>query len=384
MNRADDPVVGNAQVKFFTPASQMKKFGSYGIYLGVLLLLLLGAAATYAQGNVGGSAFRGEWEAECLIDDLPSADERWGAPVDPHLTLSCRPSPVGAPDTEVRSQIDPTTEITGDQKGGKYADENAPLTNLEISTTDGSCLQAGEAGTRPRCAFPTSDPGLVRPKYFTASEGDENDADGANSMPREKFNWGPAIVQSLTIQGFQHAYALTFQEKTRRALRGPFFRDYIDSVKGLSGWDDGNRFFTNYIAHPAQGAMTGFIFIQNHDRVKKQKFGESKQYWMDRLTAFAWSTAWSTNWELGPISQSSIGNLGMHGAMGYVDLVITPTVGTGWLVAEEAVDRFFIRHIENQNFLLKISARMFLNPMRSVANLLRFRQPWYRDRPFGR
>jgi hypothetical protein len=199
----------------------------------------------------------------------------------------------------------------------------------------------------------------------------------------EKFHWKPAILQSVLIQGFQLSYALVVQEKTRRALKGPFFDDYWKSIKGVRGWSDGNKFFTNYIAHPMQGGMTGFIFVQNHDRAKKQKFGESKQYWKDRFKAFVWSAAWSTNWELGPISQSSVGNVGLYKKQGYVDLVITPTVGTGWLVTEEALDRYVIRHLETRGPKVKKLVRTFLNPMRAVANLLRFKEPWYRDRPYG-
>jgi hypothetical protein len=223
---------------------------------------------------------------------------------------------------------------------------------------------------------------LPRQSRFLKEE--EGDADGAvDNGHSEKFHWKPAILQSLLIQGFQHAYALTIQEKTRRALKGPFFKDYWESVKGVRGWTDGNKFFTNYVAHPMQGGMTGFIFVQNHDRAKRQKFGESKQYWKDRFKAFVWSAAWSTNWELGPISQSSIGNVGLYGHQGYVDLVVTPTVGTGWLLTEEALDRYIIRHLETKSFAVKIFARTLLNPMRAVANALRFKEPWYRDRPYG-
>ncbi len=345
--------------------SQIHKVRSHGIYLCVLLHLLLGASGVYAQEDVGGSAFRDEIGTEDLIDDLGSADGALGSPGDPDSTIEVRPR----------------VEMAVDQELGKDSTDNPPITDLKKFST---CRPADKAVTQAICSFANPDRAFVPLPHFKASSGDDSDGDDANSVPSEKFHWGPAVFQSLTIQAFQHAYALTFQEKTRRALRGPFFRDYVDSVKGLSGWDDGNRFFTNYVAHPAQGAMTGFIFIQNHDRIKKQKFGESKQYWMDRLTAFAWSTAWSTNWELGPISQSSIGNLGMKGAMGYVDLVITPTVGTGWLIGEEAIDRYLIRDLERRNFMMKVLARTFLNPMRTVANLLRFREPWYRDRPFGR
>lgn len=214
------------------------------------------------------------------------------------------------------------------------------------------------------------------------STSDPDDPD-ASPAPSRTFHWERAIGQTMVMQLFQHAFALTTQEKTRRALKGPFFSDYINSVKGLHGWDDGNRFFTNYVAHPMQGATTGFIYIQNHERAKRQKFAESKKYWVDRLKTFAWSAAWSTNWELGPLSQASVGNLGLNnGKMAYVDLVLTPTVGTAWTITEEAVDRFIIRHQEGRGRTVKILMRTFLNPMRSMANILRLKHPWYRDRQY--
>ena len=72
--------------------------------------------------------------------------------------------------------------------------------------------------------------------------------------------------------------------------------------------------------------------------------------------------------------------------MGYVDLVITPTVGTALLVTEDAIDRFLIRRIERatDNLYIRALARMFLNPTRTLANLFRFKEPWYRDRPRDR
>ena len=215
-------------------------------------------------------------------------------------------------------------------------------------------------------------------REFDREENDDPD-DPASAPPLDRFHWKPAFEQSLIAQGFQHGYALVFQEKTQRALKGPFFKDYWESVKGVRGWDDGNRFFTNYIAHPMQGSMTGFIYLQNHDRLKRQMFNESAQYWKDRVRALVWSTAWSTNWEIGPISQASIGNVGYYGHGGYVDLVVTPTVGTAWMITEEALDRYIIRHAEG-NLAVRILLRTVLNPTRSVANVLRFKKPWYRDR----
>jgi hypothetical protein len=218
-----------------------------------------------------------------------------------------------------------------------------------------------------------------RTEARSEADGKDTDDDPPSPAMPQKFHWKPAIYQSLLAQGFQHSYALVFQEKTQRALKGPFFRDYWESIKGTRGWSDGNRFFTNYIAHPMQGSMTGFIYLQNHDRVKRQMFNESAQYWKDRASALLWSAAWSTNWELGPISQASLGNVGYYGHGGYVDLVITPTVGTAWMITEEALDRYIIRHAE-KNLAARIVLRTVLNPTRSVANVLRFKKPWYRDR----
>jgi len=92
---------------------------------------------------------------------------------------------------------------------------------------------------------------------------------------KEKFHWKPALIESGVFLGLQHGFRLT-QEKTRRELGGPFFRDWKQSVKNLRGWEDGDNFFTNYIAHPGQGGITGRIFINNSDMAKKQEFGKSK------------------------------------------------------------------------------------------------------------
>jgi len=197
----------------------------------------------------------------------------------------------------------------------------------------------------------------------------------------QSFNWSTAIKQSLLFLGVQHGYALT-QPKTRRDLKGPFFKDYIRSVKSLHGWEDGGRFFTNYIAHPMQGALFGFIQIQNDPKGMNLSFDNSNAYWRSRLKALAWSAAWSTQFEIGPVSQASIGNVGVHGKHTYVDLVVTPIGGFGWIVLEDFVDKNIIQMIERRssgNFYIKIVSRTFLNPSRSTANLLRFKKPWHRD-----
>lgn len=194
------------------------------------------------------------------------------------------------------------------------------------------------------------------------------------------IDWKSAFNQSFLFLGIQHGYAVT-QSKTRRALKGKFFKDYVDSVKSLHGWEDGGRFFTNYIAHPMQGSFTGFILVQNDRKGRQTEFGKSKEYWNSRLKALAWSAAWSTQFEIGPISQASIGNVGLSGKQTYVDIVITPTVGFGMMISEDALDKYLIKRIERNidNYYVKIFSRMLFNPTRTMANLVRFKLPWYRD-----
>ena len=203
---------------------------------------------------------------------------------------------------------------------------------------------------------------------------------------KEKFHWKPALKQSMIFLTFQHAFRMT-ETKTREELGGPFFRDWGRSVKGLQGWRDSDNFATNYIAHPLQGGLTGRIFVNNSDNAKKQKFGKSKEYWMSRLRAFAWTTAWSIQFELGPISEASIGNVGIrkkngYSTMAYVDLVMTPFGGTALLVGEDAIDKYVLKNWLERKSSSKMRIRIlrsFLTPTISVANLLRGQVPWKRD-----
>jgi len=221
----------------------------------------------------------------------------------------------------------------------------------------------------------------AEPEFGPAPEAPKEEAE-RDEIRRRGFQWRPATEQALLFLAVQHGYAFT-QPKTRRDLRGPFFRDYFRSVGSLSKWSDGGRFFTNYVAHPMQGSLLGFVYVQNDRRAARARFGRDAAYWRGRLKAVAWSAAWSTQFEIGPVSQASIGNVGLHGKQTWIDLVVTPAGGAVWLVAEDALDRFVVRRIESRtdNLFIKIAARMLLNPTRSSANLLRFRKPWYRERP---
>lgn len=273
---------------------------------------------------------------------------------------------------------------------------NALAVCVVLATTLGVVCKAQEAATsedgrasarphvkemRPEHEGAAPPPASVKREKKEGEEAaDAQESVGDVRAGRDGFRWSSAVRQSLLFLSVQHAYALT-QPKTRRDLHGPFFKDYAASVRSLHGWDDGGRFFTNYVAHPLQGSLMGFVQIQNDPKGARQRFGASGGYWRSRMKALGWSALWSTQFEIGPLSQASIGNVGAHGKQTWGDVVVTPTVGLGLLVTEDVLDRYVVARAERAGAGrgLVVAARMLLNPSRSVANLLRFKKPWYRD-----
>src|SRR5580704_16116219 len=144
------------------------------------------------------------------------------------------------------------------------------------------------------------------------------------------FGWKSALLQSLEFLVIEHGMRIAAEPDTRSNLGGPFWRDYARSIGGTSGWGDRDPWAVNYVGHPFQGAVSGFIQIQNDPEYKASEFGASSRYWRSRVRSLAWSAAYSTQFELGPLSEASIGNVGLkRGTAGFVDLVVTPTGGFG-------------------------------------------------------
>ena len=61
---------------------------------------------------------------------------------------------------------------------------------------------------------------------------------------------------------------------------------------------------------------------------------------------------------------------------GYVDYVITPTVGTGWLIGEDAIDRYLLKGWIEKKAAGRLSPkvkilRSVLTPTTAVGNMLR-------------
>jgi hypothetical protein len=198
---------------------------------------------------------------------------------------------------------------------------------------------------------------------------------------QDGFQWQPALRASAIFTAVMHGWRFSTEHGTRDSLHGPFFHDWMRSIGELRGWDDGDGFITSYVGHPIQGSVYCFIARQNDPRYRAVQFGDGRAYWISQLHALAFSTIMSTQWTLGPVSEASLGNTNLYASPGFVDLAGTPTLGTGWAIGEDIIDRYAIRWLETKtsNPFALIFARGFLNPTRSFANAMSLRLPWNRD-----
>jgi len=231
----------------------------------------------------------------------------------------------------------------------------------------------------------------------------------------EKIQWKPMILQSLEFTVFQHAWRAAWDPGLRYLVaHKPFWHDYGVSLTDyhMNHWSDGDDFVVNDVGHPMEGAVFGRLFLQNDPKSFVQ-IGKPN-YWKTRLQSLAWMTLWSTQFEVGPLSETSIGNQGgyyysigcgtnkaclttppysegknnytgiggLTNNTGWTDFIITPVLGLGWVVAEDTIDRYIVTPIarEHRIFGGRI-LRSALEPTRSMGALFAGKFPWMLPAP---
>lgn len=189
------------------------------------------------------------------------------------------------------------------------------------------------------------------------------------------------FVDSLKLLTIEHGLRLTFQPKTRDAMDGHFWRDYRRSLRVPGQWEDGDSWWVNYIGHPIHGAAAGYIWIEHAGR-RYPDISLDPGYWASRAEAIAWAAGYSVQFEFGPLSEASIGNVGLRpDTTGWVDHVVTPVGAFGLIVAEDALDRFFVKWVEARtpNRFFRAALRLTFNPGRTLSNATTGHLPWYRE-----
>ena len=182
-----------------------------------------------------------------------------------------------------------------------------------------------------------------------------------------------------------HAFRWITEPGTRAGGFG-YGSGYWQSVANLHGWADGDPFYVNYVGHPMQGAVAGRIFQLNDPRFRRAQFGRDRDYWKGKLRAAGFAWAFSEQFEIGPLSEASIGHIQKDfPQQGFVDHVVTPSLGLAWMIGEDVLDRYAVLPIESwtRNRWARMAVRSGLNPARSFANLMAGKVPWYRTSRAG-
>ena len=234
--------------------------------------------------------------------------------------------------------------------------------------------------------------------------------------PSNKIQWKPAIVQSLELQVFQHAFRAAFDPSMRYLIaHKPFWHDYGVSLTDyhMDHWSDGDSFVVNDVGHPLNGAVYGRVLLQNNPK-SFVEIGRHNGYWTTRLQSLAWMALWSTLFEVGPLSETSLGSQGgfyysngcgtskaclttppysagankhtgvggVTNNTGWTDFIMTPLVGLGWEIGEDAIDRYLVTPIAREHRILGGRVlRTALEPSRSFAALFAGKFPWMLPAP---
>src|SRR5215467_2007723 len=199
-------------------------------------------------------------------------------------------------------------------------------------------------------------------------------------------DWRHLFEQSFAFLSFEHAFRCATEDGTRQNFSGSFLGGYLNSAGNLHGWNDGDPFIVNYVGHPMQGAVSAYLWTQNDRAYRDIQFGQNRRYWKGKLRAAAFSYVYSVLFEIGPVSEATIGHIqSEYPQQGFVDHIVTPVIGLGWSITEDALDQYLIRLLEarSRNPWIVLLIRSGLNPSRSMANALAFKVPWHRDNRLG-
>ena len=188
------------------------------------------------------------------------------------------------------------------------------------------------------------------------------------------------LQYSLQLIFYEHVMRIATQPFTRAELEGPFWLDYHRSVKMPQQWDDGDSWEVNYIGHSMHGSAGVRLWLAQREPLHMERKG--KEYWKAMGRAGLFGLLFSEQFEIGPMSEASIGNVGMHpGRTGWVDHVITPLGSIGWTMYEDAMDKYVLTWVEKHVpfAIAKAAARMIACPAWMMANIGMNRVPWSRD-----
>jgi hypothetical protein len=185
------------------------------------------------------------------------------------------------------------------------------------------------------------------------------------------------ILYGLQLTFYEHVMRIATQDFTRQQLEGKFWPEYFDSVHVPEHWGDKDGWQVNYIGHAISGGAFTRIWMDQREPRNPTK----SQYLKSIGKAFIYTALFSIQYEMGPMSEASIGNVGLNREdLGWNDYIWTPIGGVLWTMGEDAIDKYALSWIDKHVpfVMAKAAARMIANPSRMLANIGQNRSPWSR------
>jgi hypothetical protein len=127
--------------------------------------------------------------------------------------------------------------------------------------------------------------------------------------------------------------------------------------------------------------MSGGAFARIWMVQREPRTTTAPQYFKALGRALIFTSICSIQYEMGPMSEASIGNVGLNpDDLGWNDYIWTPVGGVLWTMAEDAIDKYALTWIDKHVpfMMAKAAARMIFNPSRMLANIGMNRPPWSR------
>jgi hypothetical protein len=198
-----------------------------------------------------------------------------------------------------------------------------------------------------------------------------------SQQPFQRASLAKTIQYGLQLTFYEHVMRVATQEFTRQQLKGPFWQDYFDSLHVPPHWHDKDSWQVNYLGHAIHGGAFARIWMEQREPPPTSK----TQYFKQMGRAWIYAGLMSLQYEMGPMSEASIGNVGLNpNDLGWVDLVWTPCGAVLWTMAEDGIDKYAITWVEKHVpfMMAKAAARLIGNPSRMLANVSQNRTPWSR------
>jgi hypothetical protein len=210
------------------------------------------------------------------------------------------------------------------------------------------------------------------------------------SEHKPRIHWHSLLAEEFFDISASHVDRILHEPFTRAQLQGHVFQDWKTIVKNWewSHWNDGDRDFTTYIGHSSQGNLAGWIYRNNDDDGGIEQNFHDPRYRRIIRNSFLVETAYAWQWKLGPLSEATIGHVGLHydpvrhtNRSGMDDLIMDEVGGTIMMVGEDWLDKHIMRPYERHHHghVSTDILRMFLGLNQTYANMLSFRKPWYRQ-----